>query len=101
MNQAVIDQTTVIQNWQVIVGFLSPLALSVIIQSKWPRKAQAVCAFAFCAAVTIIGAYLKDEVDWANIPAMIGVVFVATIAAYHGFWQPTGVAGAVESKTNV
>lgn len=101
MNNGVLDQNQVLQNWQLIVAFLNPLALSVIIQSGWARKLQAVVAFAFCAVVTVVGAWLQGTLDWTNVPAAVIFVFALTIGSYYGFWKTSGIAGRIETATNI
>lgn len=89
------------ENWQFILGALQPLVLSVILQSTWSRRLQAVVAFVFSVVATAVGMYLAG--DFAlGMDYVTGIlaVFSSSIVAYYGFWKPTGVAPAIEAKTS-
>lgn len=87
--------------WNLVAGFLMPLALSVIIQSGWSRAVQSVLAFAACLGMALVTTSLEGNLDFRNWVTSALTVLVATIIAYQGVWKPTGVAPAIEKATNV
>jgi hypothetical protein len=89
----------VIENWQLILAFLAPIAISVISQFHWSTTLKSISAFVFCAVTTVVGLYLKGGVDWNNVPSTVIFVFALTIGSYYGFWKPTGIAPHVEKAT--
>lgn len=91
-----------VQNWQVILGFLLPLATAVLLQQHWSSQLKAIVAFVFMVIVTSIGMFISgdfhDTHDWLTA---VLAVFSASIVSYVGFWKPTGVAPTIERTTSV
>jgi len=87
--------------WAIIVGFFSPIVLSVIQQPKWSERVQSIVAFVYSLIAGAITAYFSGAFDSvANAVTAILLVLVATIAFYKGFWKPTGVSPAIEGATS-
>lgn len=92
---------TDLEMWALIVGFALPPALSVVIQSGWSQRLQAVIAFAACAVAGAGTAYFQGDLTSERFVEAGLVILVTTIATYKGFWKPTGVSPGIETKTNV
>jgi hypothetical protein len=88
-----------LQMWNVIAGFLGPLALAVIIQTGWSRQIQAFLAFLYSAAISVVTTALESNLSFENWLTSLFVVFTATISAYYGFWKPTSIAPQIEANT--
>lgn len=80
-------------NWQIILGFVLPLALQLITSRIHERSYQAWAAFGVSIVVTLIGMYIAGELNTATIDLVTTPlkVLVAVIAFYKGFWNPIGV----------
>jgi fatty acid desaturase len=85
--------------WLLLVGFFSPLAISVIQQAKWTPRTRSLVAFAFYVVVAAVTAYLQGIFNTTGIIVAILVIFVTAGNAYKLLWQPTGAAQAIESVT--
>lgn len=86
--------------WALAVGFLSPLVLSVIQQSKWSTRTQSIVAFAFCFAVALVATLFQGTFDLGDLARTFLLVFLASSVAYKSFWKPTGVSPAIEAATS-
>lgn len=91
-----------VQMWSLIVGFLLPIVTAAIIRRGWASGAQAFANF----VVVVIGAagtvYFEGNLDTSNLDGLIHsllIVFVASIASYHGLLKPIGVAPRIEAAT--
>ena len=89
------------QMWSLIVGFVLPPVLAVIQQSGWSDRLRAVVAFLACAVAGAGVAYFQGDLTAKRFVEAGLVVLVTAIATYRNFWKPTGVAPAIETKTNV
>jgi len=87
--------------WTLVVGFVLPLVLSVIIQTGWSPRLQAILAFVVAAIVAAVTLYLKNDLTGRSWVSATLVILVTAIATYHGFWKPTNVANSIESRTNI
>lgn len=90
-----------LEMWALIVGFALPPALAFVMQSDWSARLQSVIAFLACAVAGAGTAYLQGDLTGERFVEAGLVILVTTIATYKGFWKPTGVAPAIETKTNV
>jgi len=86
--------------WAGIVGFFLPIAASVIIQQKWAQPVKAVAGFLCCVTAAVGTAYFTGLLDPTDVARCFLVVFTLAIAAYYGFWKPTGIAPKIEAATS-
>ena len=89
------------QMWSLIVGFALPPVLSIVQQSAWSDRLRAVIAFLACAVAGAGVAYFQGDLTGKRFVEAGLVVLVTAVATYRNFWKPTGVAPAIETKTNV
>lgn len=87
------------ENWELILGFIQPLVLEFILQSKWTARAQSIAAFVFTLATTAVGLLLQDQFDLTNWFGSALKVFAVTIPAYYGLWRH--VTGNLKANTDV
>lgn len=91
---------TNLEMWALVVGFFSPVVLSVIQQPTWPQWARALVTFVFSVVVGGATAWFQNEFNGKDIVTTVLIVLVAAISTYKGLWQPTNVAPAIESVTS-
>jgi hypothetical protein len=88
--------------WASIVGFLAPLVTAMIIRRGWTAATQAIANFAVAFVGTLGTQYFEGNLDTSNVDGFIRtfmIVFVASIASYHGLLRPTNVAPKLEAVT--
>lgn len=84
-----------------IIGFVSPLVLSAVIQTGWSAKLQSYVTLAYSVLVGALLAWASGSLTAPDIVTNVLVVFTFTIAFYRGFWKTTGVSKAIEERTNI
>lgn len=88
-------------SWGLILGVLTPLAVSLIQQPRWSQAVRAivhVIASVVVGAVTVLAnGQIGDGSTWLTT---IAVVFVSSSAAYGFLWKPTGVSPKIEAATS-
>lgn len=86
--------------WSALIGVAMPLVVSLVNQSTWPKGIGAVVALGtslIAAGVTCwVGGDLKGN-DYIN---SAGLILISTVATYHLFWKPTGIAPKIEALTS-
>lgn len=90
-----------LEMWALIVGFFLPNVIAFLVQTGWSQRLQSVVMFAACAVAAVVTVYLQGELTGERFVEAGLVILVTTIATYKGFWKPTGVAPAIETKTNL
>lgn len=90
-----------LQMWAMVVGFALPPVLAIVQQSKWSSQVRAIIAFLACAVAGAGTAYFQGDLTGRRFVEAGLVVLVTAVATYQSFWKPTGVAPAIESRTNV
>jgi hypothetical protein len=92
-----------LDGWNLIVAFLLPLIIAVVQQPGWSQPARAL-AMAVCCILAAVGInYFSGAMGvpvamWAQQVVAIAVVAIST---YKGFWQPMGIAPAIERATKL
>jgi ABC-type transport system involved in cytochrome c biogenesis permease subunit len=71
----------------IIVGFIQPLVLQFILNSKWSASTQALAAFVFSILTGSATAYFAGAFTGLGIVTTILLVAVVSIAFYRGFWK--------------
>jgi hypothetical protein len=87
--------------WALAVGFFSPPIISVIQQSRWSQRTQALVAFGFYLVVAAITAYVMGLFNGADILRLGLLIFLAAGTSYKTLWKPTGISPAIEKATPV
>jgi hypothetical protein len=87
--------------YSALVGFLLPPVLSIVIQSGWPQRVQAVVAFLACLAAGAGTAYFEADLDGRTWVSASLIVLTTGLATYRNFWKPTGISPAIEKATNL
>jgi hypothetical protein len=89
---------TNIDMWLLVVGFLMPLIIAVVQQPGWSEPVRALVMAVACILAAVGANYFNGALgipvaQWAE---QILLIAVTAIATYKGFWQPTGIAPAIE-----
>lgn len=87
--------------WSLVVGFVSPIILSIIVQPGWSSRAQAVVAFIWSLIAGGMTAYFGGALNTQDVVSCVLIVLVSAISFYKGFWKPTGIAPVVENATAI
>ena len=87
--------------WVLAAGIFSPPVISVIQQSKWSARRQSIVALLFYVVVAAVSVWLNGVFSPSNLFVAVVIVFLVGSASYRAGWKPTGVAPAIEQKTNV
>lgn len=85
--------------WSIIVGALTPPLLAIVQQPRWSGFVRSAFMVGAAAIDGIITTWLEGKINWHDYAQAALMCGVAIIAAYHGFWQPTGIAGKIENAT--
>lgn len=88
-------------SWGLILGVVLPLLTSLVQQPTWSKPVRAFIGL----LAAVVGGLLTCLANGTmgngqTVLATIAVVLVAAQATYKGFYQPTGIAPAVESATS-
>ncbi len=87
--------------WALAVGFFSPPVISLILQSRWSPRKKALVAFVFYLVVAAVTAYVQGLFNTADYIRLALLVFLLAVASYKAVWHPTGIAPAIETKSNL
>ena len=85
--------------WTSIVAFFAPVALDLILQSRWSKRLQSIVAFLVSAVIGIATAFFSGAFTGVGVVTAILLAFVVTITAYKGFWK--NVTPELKDKTSV
>ncbi|WP_199896714.1 hypothetical protein [Streptomyces niger] len=88
------------QMWALIVGFLSPLLISVVNRPHWSSAIRASVQVAVSVLVGLGTAYFAGDFAGKDIVTSILIASVSAISAYKGIFKPTGMSPAVERMTS-
>lgn len=86
--------------WSLVVGFFSPIVISMLQQPGWSNQVRALVAFIFCALVAIPTAYFAGDLEGKDYVASGLLILVTAIASYRDFWKPTAVSPKIEAATS-
>lgn len=86
--------------WSLIVGFLSPLVISVLQQPRWTEGLRALVAFVFSLVVAVPTAYFAGDLEGKDYITAALLILVTAISTYRNFWKNTGVAPSIEAATS-
>lgn len=75
------------QMWAVIVGFLMPLVIGRIVDSKWRAWVKAAIAFGASAIAGVGTAYFAGAFNGLDTVGVALTVVVVSITAYGQFWK--------------
>lgn len=83
----------------IVVGFLQPVVLDLLIQTRWSKLWKALAAFLFSTVTGGLTAYFAGAFTGLGVVTTILLVAVVSISAYKGFWSQ--VAPKLGTSTDV
>jgi hypothetical protein len=84
----------------VLIGaVLMPPVIAVVNQAHWARAVKALIAVAACLIAAVITLWLRGPIDFHDWRNTAVVVVGSALAGYRLWWQPSGIAPAIEAAT--
>lgn len=71
----------------IIIGFVQPLVLDLLLQSKWSARVQALVAFLFSVVVATVALLISGALTGLSLVTLALTIAVASIVFYQGFWS--------------
>lgn len=88
-----------VDQWTIVVGILLPLVIAMINRTAWSASQKAIGALVICIGAAAVEVAIKGQWTPKNFAANAVAVFFIVVTTYKGFWQPTGIANVIETKT--
>lgn len=86
----------------VAIGVFFPILAALVKQQGWSSKVNAVVSAVLAGVVGYVTVALSDAgVSWETWGTSSVAIFIAAVAAYAGFYNPTGVDAAIKNSTSV
>lgn len=82
-----------------VAGVLLPALIAVVVRSNWPSWAKGVVAAGSSIVMGFLVALLSGQLDGKTWMQSALVIFGAAQVAYKVWWEPTGIAPAIEKAT--
>ena len=82
-----------------LVGVFLPALVAVVNRSHWPSWAKGVVVVASSIAAGAVTAWLSGQLTGLRWTESALIIAGAAVVAYRHFWQPTGIAPAIEQAT--
>jgi hypothetical protein len=83
-----------------IAAVVLPPVIAMINQRRWPAPAKGLTALAACLLYALAAVWLRGPVDFADWRNVALTVVGSALAAYKLWWQPSGIAPAIEKATS-
>lgn len=92
---------TNLEMWATILGVVMPPLIAIVQQPKWAGWLRATATVIICIIVGFVNVWINGNLHKGDdlVHSML-LVFVATIAAYKGFWKPSGISDSIRTKTS-
>jgi stage V sporulation protein SpoVS len=86
----------------VFIGVFFPLVAALAKQAGWSSKVNAVVATVLAGVAGYVTVALSDTgVSLETWGTSAVAIFIAAVAAFRGFWAPTGIDEAIKVATSV
>lgn len=101
LDAVVVPDQTDVEMWNAILGFVSAtFILPLIQQPSWPTKVRSAVTFLWSLIGGFVITWVAGDITTVNVVHSVALTFIAAIASYHGFAQPTQIAQAIENATS-
>lgn len=90
-----------LQMWSLLVGFASPLLISVVQQPGWSKKTRSAVTFAASILLGLGSSYFDGSLS--NAGDTVGAVLLVLVTGqttYQSLWKQIGLAPAIEAATS-
>jgi hypothetical protein len=91
------DDTVVAYTGSVAVAM--PLVVGMVVQSRWSKQLKGIVALVAC-GLAGLGSVIFAGAELDDLKIVIPAVILASQAAYHTFWKPTGLVPLLEQATD-
>jgi VIT1/CCC1 family predicted Fe2+/Mn2+ transporter len=86
----------------VAIGVFFPILAALVKQQGWSQQVNAVVATVLAGIAGYVTVALSEPgVSWETWGTSSVAIFVAAVAAFAGFWKPTGIDDAIKNATSV
>lgn len=82
-----------------LVGALLPMLVAVVNRSHWPAWGKGVVVLASSVVAGGVTAWWSGQLTGLRWTESALIIAGAAVVAYRHFWQPTGIAPAIEAAT--
>jgi len=90
-----------ISEYEVVVGVLLPLLISIFIKESWGRTRKIGVSFIFVFLASIGNVFYSGDWNLANFGTTILKILVLSVTTYKGFWSATGLTDTIEKKVGL
>ena len=88
-----------VARWAFLVGTFLPLAAAAIIRQTWRSEIKGGAVFALSAIAAFGTSFLAGDLQRGDFVSAALIILVTASITYKTFWQPTGIAPAIEERT--
>lgn len=82
-----------------LVGGFLPMLVAVVNRSTWAPAVKGLVVVASSIAAGAVTAWLSGQLTGLRWTESALIIAGAAVVAYRHFWQPTGIAPAIEQAT--
>ena len=83
-----------------LLGLVLPMVISLIKQDRLSRRVNSVISALVCVLAATVLCEAQGQLSLHNVVGSFAAVFIASAAAYHQFFGPTGVDSQLSSATD-
>lgn len=98
VGEGVVPDTNVAR-WALLVGTFLPIAAAAVIRQRWNSQTKGAAVFALSVAAAAGTSYFAGDIQRGDIVSAALIILVLASVTYKTFWQPTGIAPAIEERT--
>lgn len=92
---------TNLAEWSLVIGFFSPLVISVLQQTGWPKEMRAVVTLLYSIVVAGPTAYFAGNLTGKDFVSAGLLIMVSAISTYQGLWSKVRVTASIERATTL
>lgn len=76
-----------------------PPVIAVVNQRHWPAQLKGIVALLLCCLYALLMTIVRGTVHWDSWRNVLLTVAGAAFVLYRTWWQPSGIAPAIEAAT--
>lgn len=84
-----------------VIGVFFPIVAALVKQQGWTQRANAIVATVLALVTGVVAVLVEGNFTWERWGEATIAIFVAAVAAYSGFYKPTGIDEAIKNATSV
>lgn len=82
--------------YEIVVGILLPLLISVFVRQEWPKSTKTWVSFGFVVLASAGYIFYTGQFALGNMGATVLKIFFVSVTTYKLFWLPSGVTNGLE-----